>query len=141
MTAAKKTTPAVPPLSLPERPPSKVEQGLKGERAEPQWIANEREAELNAAIAESTATADELRDKAIAAMVAAGLSQEFAEAAFVLAEDNATAADVAEAVEEVSTAPLCKHGCHGQSWADVPRHLDGVGCEHGSFARKPADEK
>ena len=127
----KKTTPAAPPLSLPERPPSKVEAGLAaGAAPEVPPLTAEPAAEL---------TADELREQAIAAMVAAGLSQEFAEAAFVLKEEGASAADVAEAVDEVSTAPLCEHGCHGKSWADVPRHLDGVGCEHGSFSRNPGE--
>lgn len=130
MSTAKKTTP--PPLELP-RPPSKVEQGLKGEQTEPQWIANEREADAKAESPEA------LRETAISAMVAAGLSREFAEASFVLAETDATAADVAVAVGELSAAPLCKHGCHGESWADVRADLDAVSCEHGSFPRRPQE--
>lgn len=129
---ARKHTPA--PLSLPERPPSKVEQGLAAEQGDT-TIVGKVDAER------TEQSAEELRERAIDAMVAAGLSREFAEASFVLAEDNATAADVAEAVDEISTAPLCEHGCHGQSWADVPRELDAVACEHGSFARKPHSDK
>lgn len=133
MTAAKKSTP--PPLSLPERPPSKVEQGLAGAK-------DERAAELDAAITESTASAEQLRERAIEAMVAAGLTREFAEASFILADEGeASAADVAGAVEEVRQLdfgqPLCSHGCHGPSWDDVPAGRDGVGCEHGSFFRHP----
>lgn len=125
MSTAKKNTP--PPLELPARPPSKVEAGLKAEQAEPQWIANEREADAAADTPEAK------RERAIAAMVEAGLSQEFAEASFVL--EGASAADVAEAVGEleVSTAPLC--GCHGDSWADVRAELVSVSCEHGTYSR------
>lgn len=135
MSTAKKSTP--PPLSLPERPPSKVEAGLKGDQ----------NVTLNAGDDEPSATVtggrddspEALRERAVEAMVAAGLSREFAEASFVLAEENLTAADVAEAVTEVSTEPLCSHGCHGQGWADVPAALDGVSCEHGSFSRRPQE--
>lgn len=133
MSTSKKSTP--PPLSLPERPPSKVEQGL---------AATEHTDAEKAAAAEAEAAAntpEALREQAIAAMVAAGLSQEFAEAAFVLKEEGASAADVAEAVDEISTAPLCEYGCHGASWADVRADLEAVSCEHGPFARKPHSDK
>jgi hypothetical protein len=138
MTAKPKSN--VPALDLPPRPPSKVEQGLAAD-AKP----DERAAELDAAIAESGESLAAKRERAIAAMVEAGLSQEFAEAAFVLTEDGAevSPADVAEAVGEAERAaddfgaPLCKHGCHGSSWADIPAERDAVGCEHGSFPRKP----
>jgi hypothetical protein len=135
MSTAKKNTP--PPLSLPERPPSKVEAGLQAE------------AKLDPAVEligdAAGLTPEQLRETAIDAMVAAGLTREFAEAAFVLNEDGkASAADVADAVSELeeSNAPLCKHGCHGDSWAKQkgPRgeQLDAVGCEHGTFPRHPA---
>lgn len=142
MTAAKKNTP--PALDLPPRPPSKVEQGLKGET---ETKATETDTtivgKLNAERTELTA--DEKRERAIEALVAAGKSREFAEAVFVLTEDDAevTPADVADAVGEAEQhakdfgAPLCPYGCHGPSWADVPAERDAVGCGHGSFSRKP----
>lgn len=133
MTAAKKSTP--PALDLPPRPPSKVEQGLKGET---ETKATETET------AEDDSP-EAKRERAIEALVAAGKSREFAEAVFVLTEDDAevTPADVADAVGEAEQhakdfgAPLCPYGCHGPSWADVPAERDAVGCEHGTFPRKP----
>jgi hypothetical protein len=134
MTAAKKSAP--PALELPPRPPSKVEQGLA--EAKPPAPAPAAEA--------AQPSADELRAKAIEAMVAAGLPRAYAEASFELregiadAEPGDAAAEVAELAAESEDfgAPLCPHGCHGPSWRAVPAHLDGVGCEHGSFTRKPA---
>ena len=136
MSTSKKSTP--PPLSLPERPPSKVEAGLKGEQ---NVTVNTGDDEPSATVTGGTPSAEQLRERAIEAMVAAGLSREFAEGSFVLAEENPSPAIVAEAVAEVSTAPLCEHGCHGQGWGDVRADLDAVACEHGSFARKPHDDK
>ena len=131
----KKTTP--PPLELP-RPQSKVEAGLAAE-TEQNITVNAGDDEPSATVTGGTPSAERLREQAIAAMVAAGLSQEFAEASFVLAEDGASATDVAVAVGELSDAPLCSHGCHGQSWADVRADLDAVSCEHGSFPRRPQE--
>jgi hypothetical protein len=142
MTADKPAKKAVPPLSLPERPPSKVEQGLKG--TDQNITVNAGDDEPNATVTGGTPSADELRERAIEAMVAAGLSREFAEASFVLKEDDGetSAADVADAVGELDAedfgAPLCPHGCHGPSWRDIPAERDAVGCEHGSFSRKPS---
>lgn len=106
----KSTPPALelPPIVAPERPASKVEQGLAASGA---GKTDEREAELTAAVAESTVRAGELREQAIEA--------------------------VAEAVDYGQ--PLCPHGCHGGTWADVPAQYDGVGCEHGSYFRRPQE--
>lgn len=138
MSTAKKAT---APLSLPERPPSKVEAALAAADAEDKAAAAAAQAEHDSPEAK--------RERAIEAMVEAGLSREFAEASFVLAEDGAdvSPADVAAAVGESAEfeadhgAPLCSHGCHGQSWADVRPDLDAVSCEHGSFPRKPTTDK
>lgn len=131
MTAAKKTAP--PALDLPPRPPSKVEQGLAASEGVP---AAEREN-----------SPEVLRERAIEAMVAAGLSREFAEASFELAdnETGGTAADastVAEAVSELTAwdfgAPYPTCGCHpAGGWTAVPAAQDGIGCEHGSWLRQP----
>ena len=137
MSTSKKSTP--PPLSLPERPPSKVEAGLKGEQAELTFA--EKDAVLKAEALAEHNSPEALRERAIEAMVAAGLSREFAEASFVLADENPSPAVVAEAVAEVSAEPLCEYGCHGESWADVRADLEAVSCEHGSFARKPHSDK
>lgn len=118
MTAAKKTPPALdlPPLEPPARPASKVESGL---------AAADKGAEP---------TQDERDAAAVAAMVAAGLTEDQARAALALAREEPAAV-----VEAVSDAPLCKHGCHGQGWADVRDDLDAVSCEHGSFPRRPQE--
>lgn len=136
---------AVPPLSLPERPPSKVEAGLAAAEVETNITVNAGDDETSATVTGGTPTADELREQAIEAMVAAGLSRELAEATFVLAEQgNGTADDaaeiadaVAELVAEDHGQPLCGR-CFPPSWADVPAKFAGVSCVHGKWTRKPA---
>jgi hypothetical protein len=143
MTAKTNTPPA---LELPPRPPSKVEQGLAEAKPPAPAPAAEVERAADHAAEAAQPGADELRAKAIEAMVAAGLPRAYAEASFELregiadAEPGDAAAEVAELAAESEDfgAPLCPHGCHGPSWRAVPAHLDGVGCEHGSFTRKPA---
>lgn len=132
---------AVPPLSLPERPPSKVEAGLA---AETELSFAERDAALKAEALAGHNSPEARRERAIAAMVEAGLSQELAEATFVLAEQgNGTADDaaeiadaVAELVAEDHGQPLCGR-CFPPSWADVPAKFAAVSCEHGNWTRNP----
>jgi hypothetical protein len=134
---------AVPPLSLPERPPSKVEQGLAA--TETPGPAFEVAAEPNPAGLGESVSAEDKREFAIQAMVAAGLSRELAEATFVLSEQgNGTADDaaeiadaVAELVAEDHGAPLCQW-CFPPTWAEVPAKFAGVSCVHGNWTRNPA---
>lgn len=122
---AKKTPP--PALELPPRPPSKVEVGLAAAEAE------------KPSAPELTEQAK--RERAIEAMVALGLTAEQANTALDLAAENpavtAEAGGEADAPRLDYGAPLCEHGCHGQSWGDVRADLNAVSCEHGSFPRKP----
>lgn len=136
---------APPALELPPRPPSKVEQGLAEAAPPPPAPVEEIE---HAADQRGQRSADELRVKAIEAMVAAGLPRAYAEASFELSAgfDAATAAEAAAEVADLAAeaqaedfgAPFPTCGCHRWSgWKGVPAHLDGIGCEHGSWPRKP----
>jgi hypothetical protein len=134
---------AAPPLSLPERPPSKVEQGLQGAAVVSHPADGGTQDDADRAIAKAESP-EALRERAIEAMVAAGLSRELAEATFVLAEQgNGTADDaaeiadaVAELVAEDHGQPLCQW-CFPPTWAEVPAKFAGVSCVHGNWTRKP----
>ena len=129
MPPQKKTEPAAPPAlnlppleppRVPERPASKVEQGLASSppSTDPAGLGQE-----------------ELDRRAVGAMVAAGLSEEQARAALALAREEPAA--VVEAAERPSTdAPICPK-CFGPDWSGVKPHLASVSCEHGTWPRDP----
>lgn len=128
-------------LDLPARPPSKVEAGLAAAEEKPGGD------DIASTPAQAAAVDDRTpQEIAIEAMVVAGISREVAEATFLLAEEgNGTAGDAAQVAEAVAELvaedhgqPICRE-CFGP-WTSVNPRFAAVGCEHGSWSRRPAEQ-